>query len=260
MKTLFNFNRFGLLLQRYFTERFHTELIYWSIMMIAFVFFRNNVILIGGIIFIAGAFYAARFFREIHSSTNGSAYFMIPATQLEKLTAGILITTFYYFIMMLIAYIIGNLIGTLLNNALASIDFFFSTLNMFHKTPLKWVLFESVTDSDMLLNGVRITVINSYLKSFFGIFAWIQSMYLLGSIYFKNNQAFKTFFATNIIQVLLLIVFIVEMQLMVETSNINENVIRQWGHIVGQGMSVLCYLLPVFFWIISYFRLTEKEV
>jgi hypothetical protein len=264
MKTQFNFNRFGLLLQRYFTERFHTELIYWSIMIIAFVLFHNNIAAIGGIIFVAGAFYAARFFREIHSSTNGSAYFMIPATQLEKLTAGILMTTFYYFGMMLIAYILGNLLGTFLNNVLASIDFFSSTLGLFHKTSLKWVLFQTVTEADILLNGELITFSYSYLKSFFGIFVWIQSMYLLGSIYFKNNQAFKTFFATNIIQVLLLIVFIVEFYFIIgeAASEIHWQAedFLYWKQMARMGATVLCYTLPVFFWVVSYFRLTEKEV
>jgi hypothetical protein len=264
MKTQFNFNRFGLLIQRYFTERFHTELIYWSIMIIAFLFFHNNIFAVGGIIFIAGLFYAARFFREIHSPANGSAYFMIPATQLEKLTVGILMTTFYYFGMMLIAYTIGNLLGTFLNNMLANIEFLSSYMELFHKSPLKWVLFETGTESDTLLSGEPISYTYSYAGLFFKIFLLIQSIYLLGSIYFKNNQAFKTFFATNIIQLLLLIVFIVELQLIVRTPNMFGNLkpedFRHWKHIVENMITGLGYLLPVFFWVVSYFRLTEKEV
>jgi hypothetical protein len=229
-------------------------------MIIVFMFFHNNIIATGGIIFVAGLFYAARFFREIHSPANGSAYFMIPATQLEKLTTGVLITTFYYFGMMLIAYTLGNLLGTLLNNALASIEFLSSHLELFHKTPLKWVLFEQGSNHQMLNGEIIRTDTYSYLGIFFRIFVLIQSSYLLGSIYFKNNQAFNTFFATNIIQLLLFIVFIVEIQLIVGTSTMRDNLTWNWGHIIGNGMSVLGYLLPVFFWVVSYFRLTEKEV
>jgi hypothetical protein len=82
MKTnYFDFRRIGLLFQRYFTERLNTELIYWSIMVIAFMLVRNNIPLMIMLIMFAGIFYAARFFREIHSPAGSIAYFMIPATQ-----------------------------------------------------------------------------------------------------------------------------------------------------------------------------------
>ncbi|GHT75636.1 hypothetical protein AGMMS50262_11520 [Bacteroidia bacterium] len=166
--------------------------------------------------------------------------------------------------MMLIAYTIGNLLGTVLNNMLASIEFFSSTLDMFHKTPLKWVLFESATESDTWLFGGQITYTYSFAGLFFKIFLVIQSIYLLGSIYFKNNQAFKTFFATNIIQVLLLIVFITELQLIVGIPKIfgtlKPEEMWHWKQIVEKAIKGFFYLLPVFFWVVSYFRLTEKEV
>jgi len=256
MKTsLFNFNRIGLLLQRYFTERFRTELIYWSIMIIAFMFIRNIIPAAMGLIFVAGAFYASRFFREIHSPGNGIAYFMIPATQLEKMTVSIIMTSFYYFVMMMIVYSIGNLLGTFLNNLFVSIDFLRGFLNIFgynpSYSPLKWILFEFYGGSFAL----------DMLQSLFMIFTYFlfyQSIFLFGSIYFKNNQAFKTLLVMIIIVIFVSILFLLILKLItgntfIGSENTNTTIYKIYE-------KIFLYLLPPFFWVVSYFRLTEKQV
>ncbi|MDR1526722.1 MAG: hypothetical protein LBS46_03500 [Dysgonamonadaceae bacterium] len=265
--TLFNFNRFGLLFRRYFTERLHTEVIYWSIMIIAFLFLRNFIFGIGFLFFVAGAFYAARFFREIHSSTNGVAFFMIPATQFEKTVMAIIMTTFYYFWMMTASYTIGNLLGTLLNNTLASVPFIalgYMELNeLFYRSPLQWVLFETPA---FFYTMYDVAQENSY--SYFGIFSRVflllQSIFLLGGIYFKNNQAFKTFFVTSVIPVLFFIVFVLEMRLIAGSETAIAHVeAEDFFHIRDIFVRILngaLCLLPPFFWVVCYFRLTEKQV
>jgi len=260
MKTsIFNFNRFGLLFQRYFMERFNTELIYWSIMVIAFMFIRNVIPVMSALIIIAGVFYAARFFREIHSSSNGVAYFMIPATQLEKLIVSIIMTTVYYFVMMIITYIIGNLLGTLLNNMLASIDFL-----PFQHSDLQWKLFtNSIYNGNISMHSVSMPFSESYfLFTIFKLFLLHQSIYLLGSIYFKSNQFFKTFLTINIVQLILIILFIIEVRLIIGTGgfNINLDLTYDFGRTVGKIMRGVIYVLTPFFWVVSYFRLTEKQI
>lgn len=268
MKTsLFNFDRFGWLFRRYFTERLHSEWIYWSIMIIAFLFLRNFIFGIGFLFFVAGAFYAARFFREIHSPTNGIAYIMIPATQLEKMVVAILMTTFYYFMMMTAAYVVGNLLGTGLNNLLASLPFISSgymELNeIFHQTPLRWVLFET-QENFYTVNGAAQTHDYTWFGIFSKIFLLVQSVYLLGGIYFKNNHMFKTFFVTNIIQVLFFILFILEMRLIVGSETMVDGMqtadFLRMRDIFLHILNGALYLLPPFFWVVSYVRLTEKEI
>ncbi|MDR2804526.1 MAG: hypothetical protein LBB85_02635 [Dysgonamonadaceae bacterium] len=268
MKTaIFNFNRFGLLFRRYFAERIHTELIYWGIMIIAFVFLHNFILGIGCLLFVAGVFYAARFLREIHFPSQGIAYFMIPATQAEKLSVAVILTTFYYFAMMTAAYVIGNLLGTWLNNTLASVPLIASgymELNeLFYYTPLKWVLFDPNILS-YTFTGVAEGNTYSYFNLFVQILIVLQSIYLLGGIYFKNNQAFKTFFVTNVILVLFVILFILEMRLITGPENEEAAMTPDdFFHIRDIFYCVLRYaswLLPPFFWIVSYFRLTEKEI
>ena len=248
MKTnLFNFKRVGFLFQRYFIERFRTELIYWGIMAIVFMLIRNNFQVMVGLIIVAGVFYAARFFREIHHSANGIAYFMIPATQLEKLTVAIVMTTFYYLAMMILVYVIGNLSGTFLGNTLAGMDFLPNGL--FHHSPLQWALLKM----EPIRNSMENT---SSIASFF----IIQSIFLLGGIYFIKNQAFKTFLSILIIQLLLAIFVIVEVKLIfgddllfteINTKNLN------FSPIISDIFRVFLFL---FFWVVSYFRLTEKQV
>ena len=210
-----------------------------------------------GLILIAGIFYAARFFREIHSPGNGIAYFMMPATQAEKLTVGIVMTSFYYFAMMIIAYVIGNLLGTLFNNMLANMNFTVVGINIFHHSPLQWKLFG--ISIEPFVDKVGST---NFLLYLFELFLVGQSVYLLGSIYFKRNQFFATFLALNIIQFLLSILFMVEFQLILFGHHQSLNAMGSYelGRIVSQMFKIFVWVLPPFFWVVSYFRLTEKEV
>jgi len=263
--TVFNINRIGLLFHRYFIVRFNSEVIYWSIMAIVFMFLRNVPPLMVGLMIIAGAFYAGRFFREIHSRSNGVAYFMIPATQLEKLTVGIVMTSFYYFAMMMITYVIGNVLGTFINNMLASVDFI--GLNIFHHSPMQWKLFEStIAGTTVIFNSSSTPAYETSYSSLFKIFAaflLVQSVYLFGSIYFKSNQTLKTFLAIIIIQILLVIVLAIEVRLITGGYSINTMSLHSpydFAIMVDKIVSPVLYLLPPFFWIVSYFRLTEKQV
>ncbi|MDR3217981.1 MAG: hypothetical protein LBU22_03230 [Dysgonamonadaceae bacterium] len=262
MNTYFDFNRTGLLIQRYFLERFRSELIYWSIMAIVFMFIRNNIAVIGGLIFIAGIFYAARFFREIHSRTNGINYFMIPATQVEKLTVSLLFTIVYFYGMMILAYIVGNLLGTLFTNLLANISFFSFDLRLFHSVDLKWTLFESKQYSNIFTGDLKYQA--PYIALFMKYLLLTQSIFTLGGIYFKNNQAFKTILSVIVLLFAFSIISVVELKIFAGTTSVNansaESVITMHGVFHTIMSAIFAYLVPVYLWIISYFRLTEKEV
>jgi hypothetical protein len=261
MKTdIFNFGRVGLLFQRYFIERFRWELMYWGIMAIVFMFLRNNIPAMSGLIYVAGAFYTARFFREIHHSGNGVAYFMIPATQFEKLTVTITITAFYYFFMMIIVYVIGNLLGTFLNNILANMDFLRYGLNMniFHHSSLQWKLFEKTS---MSANPMHFVKMNMPMVIYvFRSFLFYQSIFLFGGIYFKKNQAFKTFAALIFSFLVLGILAGIEAKLILGDFTIIANDHELWLRLLADTANIIYFLLIPFLWVVSYFRLTEKQV
>jgi len=267
MKTnIFSFKRLGLLFQRYFAERLHIELIYWGIMVIVFMFIRNSISLMTGLIIIGGVFYAARFFREIHLPNSGVAYFMIPATHLEKLTVGIVMTSFYYFAMMIITYIIGNLAGSFIYNMIAGIDFIKNT-NMlsffFHSSPLQWKLFGISNVFEIPIeNGLVESVYGNFLLFLFKFFLIEQSIYLLGSIYFKRYQFFATLLATSIIQSIISTFSVIIIIIFFGSFFINLNFdfnYNDLGKIISNIFRII-WLIPPYFWLVSYFRLTEKQV
>jgi hypothetical protein len=240
-------------------ERFHSEIIYWSIMCVVFIFMRNSATTCAVFISIAGLFFAARFLREIHSSTNSIHYFMIPATQIEKLTVSLLFTIVYFYIMMLIAFILGNLVGTGLNNLLASLDFPFFSL--FKHRELSWSLFEGTAPA---AHG---TVTSCFAWRFFRLFIIVQSIFTLGGIWFKRNQSFKTIFALIISAFAIFIVLLLELKIItgttsfvVNNSTVNHGKASVFFTDLTNILDYFFWLLPPFLWLTSYFRLTEKEV
>jgi hypothetical protein len=258
----FNFERFGLLFRRYFSERLRSEMIYWGIMLFVFLFIHHNLFAIGSLLFVSGAFYAARFLREIHSPANGIAYFMLPATQLEKIAFAIVITTFYYLALMAGCYVIGNPLGTFLNNMLAGLPLvrsgFMELNDLLYPISYKWVLLD-VFDSSHSHS-------HSYFRIFTKVFVALQSLYLLGGIYFKSNQVFKTFFVKNLLGVFLSVLIVLETRFLIGSEKIPAILIQNPKFALIFGDAVygvvdwgLC-LLPLFFWVVAYFRLTEKEV
>jgi len=264
MKTdIFNFNRLGLLFKRLFAERSRYELILWITMIIVFMFLRNNLVGMTMAILISGVVYASNFYKDIHSQGNGAAYFMIPASQLEKTIMGVIMTSFYYFAGILIAYIIGNLLGTFLNNLLAGINIlpgFFP----FHHSSLQWQFFTG-NSADQLVN---ITVngeskfsnnlYNNHILNTFNVFLIGQSIYMLGSIYFKRNHFLATFLAVFVTLLLLSFLLVMELKLFWDTTSFQyRDVMSETGRYI---LKSLYWLLPPFFWVVSYFRLTEKQI
>jgi len=252
MKTnILDFNRLGLLFKRYFAERSRTELIYWGIMMIIFMFIRNNTASMIPLILICGVVYASRFLKEIHPSGKGVAYFLIPASQLEKITVSVVMTSFYFFGMMMITYAMGNILGTFVNNMLANINLNeIIGLKIFNNSPLQWKLFNISAGST-----------NSFL-SIFGIFLIGQSIYMLGSIYFKNNPFLLTLLVFIAFLFFISIVLLIELKIFYGVSNIQLSEMNNYerGKIIGSVLECIVWLIPPFLWVVSYFRLTEKQV
>jgi hypothetical protein len=227
--------------------------------------FRNHPVVIGVTLLIAGVFHAANVLKEIHSPTKGINYFMIPATQLEKITVSILLLVVYYFVMMFLAYVIGNLAGTALNNLLAKVDFFSSELELFYPSRLKWALFGTVTemstvvmqDGQPLVKPADVT----YFSLFLHLFLVIQPLFILGGIYFKRNQVFKTLAVLIILTFTFFIVLSLEWYWMIgKNAPYSAEHFISWRNRVTNTTDVFYYFLIPYLWVTAYFRLTEKEV
>jgi hypothetical protein len=253
------------LIQRYFYEKFRLELIYWSLMAVVCMFLRNQLGGFSGLLIVAGALFAARFSREIHKPNSGIHYFMLPATQVEKIIVTFLLTTVYYFGMMVVAYIVGNLVGTWLWNLIGGLflQIFHSDAQPFREFSLQWLLFKPIEGLDQM-GGFTKTYLP--LWSLFKAFLPMQALFTLGGIYFKRNQAFKTWLVFIASCFLLLLLVGVEFRLLVWDEIAFNRFSGQMEDAHGfftpfiHTVRVFFYLLIPYLWTVSYFRLTEKEV
>ena len=255
MNTTFNINRLGLLLKRFFTENKQRELTFWGITTVVFLVMhlagpQEKSIAVQIFLFISGFIFAARMFKVFDYTPGGMHYLLIPATHLEKIITAILLTTFYFFIMLLITYVIGTTLGITIGNL------YWGTNN-----PLHFELLQSAGNYS-IYGQSDMSLLNTFIT-----FAGVQSVFMLGSIYFKGNAVGKTMlviivisFALGLIEVLLLKVTFGTYHLNGQSFNLTvppgENLFPDLKIVVD----ILKYALIPFFWIVSYFRLTEKQV
>ena len=255
MNTILNINRLGLLLRRFFIENKQRELIFWGITVVVFTLMhlagpQEKSISVEMFLYISGFIFAARTFKILNYTPGGMHYLLIPATHFEKLTTAILLSTFYYFAMIVITYTIGTTLGTTIGN------FFFASNN-----PIVFPLFHSIPD---LYNNSHAPM--SLLNKFV-FFAGIQSTFMLGSIYFKGNAVGKTFLAITAISIIFGIIELLLLKITfgsypMDGQMMNISIDSEQGFLsaLSTGSKIFGYALIPFFWVVSYFRLKEKQV
>ncbi|HLP05142.1 MAG TPA: hypothetical protein VK152_06910 [Paludibacter sp.] len=257
--SILDINRLGLLLKRYFIENKQRELTFWGIVTVVFALMHlggttGASISVQMFLFVSGFVFAARSFKFFNFTPGGMHYLMIPATHLEKVVTAILLNTFYYFGMILISYTIGTIVGTGIGNML------FGTSN-----PVQFELFRAVHEN--YYHGFLVKNTATGLFDTFITFASIQSVFMLGSVYFKGNAIGKTFltlfglgFVLTLIELSLLKITFGTFHFdshMAGVSLADSSDFFNWIEITGE---IFKYGLIPFFWVVTYFRLTEKQI
>ena len=251
MNTTFSLNRLGLLIKRYFVENTQRELSFWGIVIVVFMIIHqiNSVEIF---FYISGFIFAARMFKVFGFTPGGMHYLLIPATHLEKLVTSILLSTVYYFSMLLITYTIGSFLGTTIGNAVFSLH-----------NPVSLDLFQMESISNGWGNNI---VQQKGLMSIFFSFALIQSVFLTGSVYFKRNAIGRTILTFILVSISLGIIEAIIFRMTFGSLNLNGqsfNLSISGDNIfpgIESATQVLKYLMIPFFWLVTYFRLTEKQV
>ncbi|MDD4971004.1 MAG: hypothetical protein PHT07_16370 [Paludibacter sp.] len=251
MNTTFSFNRLGLLIKRYFIENKQRELSFWGIVIVVFMIMHQSTS-IEMFLYVTGFIFAARMFKVFNYTPGGMHYLLIPATHVEKLVTTILLSTVYYFSMILITYTIGNLLGTALGNAIFSMN-----------NPVSLDFFQMESISKVWGNTV---VQHRGLVEIFFTFALIQSIFLMGSVYFKKNAIGRTIMTFIVISISLGIIEVIIFKLTFGSFNLRDQSFNL--SISGDNLfpgfeaatQYLKYLMIPFFWLVSYFKLTEKQV
>jgi len=251
MNTTFSFNRLGLLIKRYFVENKQRELSFWGIVIVVFMIMHESTA-IEVFFYVSGFIFAARMFKIFSYTPGGMHYLLIPATHFEKLITAILLSTVYFFIMLLISYSIGNALGTTLGNLI---------FNMQNPVSLDLFQMESITK----VWGNQVVTHNG-LVSIFLNFALIQSVFLLGSVYFKKNAIGRTFLTFIFITIVIGLIEVLILRVTFGTFSLtgqNMNLTISGDNLFPgfeQAGKIVKYLMIPFFWVVAYFRLTEKQV
>ena len=122
--------------------------------------------------------------------------------------------------------------------------------------------------SIVAVNGTYQPVVNNVFWSVFGLFAFSQSLFMVGSLYFKNIVVTKTIFS---ILGFGLILFLLQLLIFKTYWNVKylSNAILPMFVVVSDytipnvfktSFVIGSYLLIPFMWVVSYYRLTEREV
>jgi len=262
MNTTFSFNRLGLLIKRYFIENKNIEITVWLSVIICFIFLHNKNVF-NSALYIGGLGYAMQSFKGFSHNANGINYLMIPASNTEKLIAAILLT-FYCFMVLLIVYIAGNFISIGIGHITILPDFIKDFMN--NKT---FDLFTTTTASTTFVQGhaygQHITYEFSIWKKII-YFALIQAVFMLGALYFKINPLVKTLISISIIVFIISMFELFLIRIIFGNESIRSLIIKSES---GEEMiatirysikTLAPYFIVPFLWLVSYFRLTEKQL
>ena len=227
-------NRLKYLFREYFVTHWKRDLLIFGSVFLAKVLFTRlswqfpdtAVVLVVSII-LCGTF------NFLYKGSQGMNYLLCPANTEEKLVVNMLLVHIYCTVMLVFACLLGLFIGKLINPC--------TSLILNTKELLNYSFFE-------------------------GLLVW-QSIFIFTSIYFKKNSILKTALIIFFIFIIVVIFFIANMINIVglsntmilqspDFSNYLVDIIRKHVWI----LNLLNWIMIVFFWVLSYFRLRETEV
>jgi len=200
----------------------------------------------GGVLIFAGLLYTSYSFKELTDNSTSMTYLTLPASNFEKFISKWLFSTVGFYVVYLIGYSIFAFIG--LNAAETLLEF-------------KGESYAPFADENWICTKVYFVV---------------SSIFLLGAITFKNYHAPKTVLSLVGLAMLIgtityLIVRVVMYDFFDGWTPVNNAVdvnLRPDQDMIdfmeGPFVTIMKWLfwlaLPLFFWIVSFFKLKEKEI
>jgi hypothetical protein len=185
------------------------------------------------LLFVIGTLYASQYFRDLGSRTKGSNFLLIPASSFEKLLCGILYTAVFFPLVFIVTFYLADSLMVALANAV-----------------FKW--------------GEKARVINIFTVNFFHFnsnralnfllfFLSVQSVFLLGSVYFRKYNFIKTIISCFIIWMLAMVVLYAVHNWVTRLDN---------GPVPDEitlATTVLAYIIGPLLWWVAYYRLKAKQ-
>lgn len=211
-------------------------------------------------LFLTGCLFASIQFNDLGDGPKGISYLLLPASLLEKLLNAILFSVVLYFICYTAVYYIVDFIMVKVSNSLMAATYEDTNRVGFHPQEVANVFVS------------RNTPVNHFFYLLIIYFS-IQSIFLLGSIYFSKHSYIKTL-VWGLIVFLVLVFFehkIIE-SFMPHGSffkpftiyrvfeNGKDLMIRLPEWFSSIMLFLIMYTLVPVLWIVTYLRLKEKEV
>ena len=195
-------------------------------------FFKN-------ILFIAGLIITSSSFWEMHRKTSVQSYLLLPASNFEKFSSRLFLTSIGFSILVVIGLFLFSCFSEGLNT----------------------LLFKR--------HNILFNPFSTYIWITIARYIVIQSIFLLGAVYFKKHNFLKT---VNTILITIFILTVLGLILIkIEYADffhnfytIEESQIRlftSYGSPLQKVLQIIFWVLPApLFWTIAYFRLKEAEV
>jgi hypothetical protein len=213
------------------------------------------------LLFISGCFFASQFFRELGSRSKGINYLLLPASSLEKVLVSIFYVVILFFLTFTAVFYIVDVIMVTLVNAIHPAYTEVGPNGVVRKAEITNVFgWFGVT------NGVGF-----FMSAYFAF----QAAFLLGSVYFEKYSFIKTVISLFfILLVLYLGTWFMAESIMpnggyhkdigsyqiVDNNNGNGYLVELPEALRDLLIGLFKYGFPFFFWVVTYFRLKEKEV
>jgi hypothetical protein len=282
MNQIFSFNRWLLLIGKHWSENRKKYMLgllaLTGIMIVWFVFnilmdpygamdesIQYGTYFVG--LFIVGCLYGSMLFGELSSRPKGISYLSVPASHFEKTLTALLYGVVIFFLCYTLIFYVADFIMLKIANAVS-----YAYWEKHHSdgqafSPRKIV---NVFWGDERAGLVNINIFYLFLLSYFAI----QSAFILGSVYFAKFSFIKTTIA--LIAVWLFIIVFIDKGLgafvphggfsdgfstyRLYSDGETDKIIRLPEWINTIVIFLLKYAFAPIFWIVTYFRLKEKEI
>ena len=211
-----------------------------------------------------GCLYAGQYFSPLGSKAKGAYYLLTPASALEKLLCALLYVLVIFFIVYTAVYYLADFIMLSIGNATSPAYLNPNEEGVVPKAKLINVFYEynwGLSDTNMMY---------IFLLAFFAV----QSAFLLGSIYFNQYGIVKTaivlfigFLMLAFLEGYLLHKMLPEgdhskgLASYISFVNFKPDKVVELSPWIDQTVLFLAkFAVAPFFWLVTYFRLTEKEL
>ena len=274
MNQFFSFNRFTLLVLKHWADNKKryglSVLAFFGLLITWFVFtmlteFDDRPMGRGAqqvtfflSLFAVGTFYSSQYFRDLGSRAKGINFLLVPASAFEKLLCSLLYTVLLFFVVFTAAFYLVDFLMVAIANTLPGqekLDEKTNVINVFKVIIIRF-------NEDSTIN---------FLLFFFSV----QAVFLLGSVYFEKYSFIKTIISCFVAGFLLFcFMYFFSEQLLpdgdyrqgfftsyrVHVDGVNDHLVQvpRW---IGEVFRFLVmYAAAPFLWIVTYYRLKEKQV